>query len=195
MSNEIEINGLTMMVGTSGYADYLVIANTEGFKIGVKPVFDNNGVRTFVGMRVRLVPGGNCELSQIDMMGKMLSLYPNIPWQSKDHKRLSIVGGAVVGINHKNIQALHEWFTNDGVSSLLFKNLQGMFPNTDLILSPLFVDFYTEKFLEEFKLPVLTPQGDGNTVVNMFDFKKALYDDGSCESDTDYDGDNHEDDE
>ncbi|MCK5787948.1 MAG: hypothetical protein KAH32_03045 [Chlamydiia bacterium] len=174
-------NNSGFMKGSGGVLDYIVVAELEEFDVGVKAVFYSNGSenRTFVGMRVRLAPNNNnTSVSPINMMDKMVNLYPNIRWLSKSPKRLSLIGGAIVNLNEQDHKGLHKWFTDSNIAIELFIQLQKLFPNTEIMLSSIFVDYYTEQFLKKFTLPEIK-QGNGDTVINMFNYKKDLFGSGS----------------
>jgi len=182
------MNGLEMMKGTGGEFNYLVMGRTKGFIIGVKPIFEDSGNKTFIGMRIRMMFD---EVSDTEILHKkqaLLDLFPKIPWQVSDDKRVSLVGGAVVGINHTDTKAIQEWFVKETIPVVLFGNIKSLFPGMELTLKPLFIDYYTECFLDNFKV-TNKPKGDGSTVISMFQYKKELNKpDANPDDDIDYTG-------
>lgn len=130
------MNTPTMMVGTSGVKEYLIIGQKEGLAVGVRPLtFREDSTQVSVGVRIRVcrcpeeyyknnpnIDGGDQKISDLHIGEKAKELFPTYPFFKIDEKRASfMVMTSVWGDN------LYAKIMKSGLCEALAETLMGVF--------------------------------------------------------------------
>lgn len=153
----------TMMLGTTGNNDYLVIHEKDGLRLGVKPVFEFTmtpaGPGTVIGVRVRVAanPTDTESPKVINVGHTAKTAYPQFPYDKADDVRASrFIGCFIPGIPESQDEVVKK-LSEDDVLPKVLAELGGYMGGATYIHPALEISTYLQadvlqqavKFVEE----------------------------------------------